>query len=190
MRVILNKDYSTLGEEGDTVEVKSGYARNFLFPQGIAVPNTREYQAYFKARSKAIEKRKEEKRLASRSLKEKLENYEVKLVLPTGENGKLFGGVTALMLQDYLLKDGIEVERKKIEVPSHTIKTVGHYTFKVSLYGGEEASVKLIVDAEEKKEDKKSDKKRRAPKKEEVEEVEASESESQDNTEATAESEN
>ena len=133
MRVILNKDYSTLGEEGDTVEVKSGYARNFLFPQGIAVPNTRENQAYFKARSKAIEKRKEEKRLASRSLKEKLENYEVKLVLPTGENGKLFGGVTALMLQDYLLKDGIEVERKKIEVPSHTIKTVGHYTFKVSL---------------------------------------------------------
>ena len=172
MKVILNKDYLSLGEEGDVVEVKPGYARNFLFPQGIAVPNTREYQSYFKARAKAIEKHKEEKRLASRSLKEKLESYEVKLVLPTGENGKLFGGVTAVMLQDYLLKDGIEVERKKIEVPSHTIKTVGHYSFNVGLYGGDSVAVKLIIDAEEKKDNAKTDKRKpRATKTEVKEEV-------------------
>lgn len=170
MKVILNKDYNNLGEEGDLVEVKSGYARNYLFPQGIAVPNTRENQSYFKARSGAIEKRKEEKRLASRSLKEKLESYEVKLVLPTGENGKLFGGVTALMLQDYLQKDGIEVERKKIEVPSHTIKTVGHYSFVVGLYGGDSATVKLIVEAEAKKEPASKDKKKPRAKKEEAKE--------------------
>lgn len=152
MKVILNKDYSSLGEEGDVVEVKSGFARNFLLPQKIAVLNTKENQSYFKARSGAIAKRKEEKRLAARSLKEKLDSYEMKIVMPTGENGRLFGGVTALMIQDLFAKDGIEIERKKIEVPSHSIKTVGTYSFNVALYGGDSASVKLIIEAEEKKE--------------------------------------
>ena len=152
MKVILNKDFATLGEGGDVVEVKAGYARNFLLPQKIAVLNTKENQSYFKARAGAIQKRKEEKRLAARSLKEKLDSYEMKIVMPTGENGRLFGGVTAVMIQDMFAKDGIEVERKKIEVPSHTIKTVGTYSFNVTIYGGESASVKLIIEAEEKKE--------------------------------------
>lgn len=161
MKVILNKDYASLGEEGDTVEVKSGYARNFLLPQGIAVLNTKSNQSYFKAKAGAIEKRKEEKRLQARSLKEKLQSYEIKVVLPTGENGRLFGSVTAVMIQDILLKDGIEIERKRIEVPSHSIKTVGNYSFNISLYGGEEVSVKLIVEAEPKKEAPKAGKKPR-----------------------------
>ena len=161
MKVILNKDYASLGEEGDVVEVKSGYARNFLLPQGIAVLNTKSNQSYFKAKAGAIEKRKEEKRLQARSLKEKLQNYEIKVVLPTGENGRLFGSVTAVMIQDILLKDGIEIERKRIEVPSHTIKTVGNYSFNISLYGGEEVSVKLVVEAEPKKEASKPTKKPR-----------------------------
>lgn len=152
MKVILNKDYTTLGEEGDVVEVKAGYARNFLLPQKIAVLNTKENQSYFKARAGAIQKRKEEKKLAARSLKEKLDSYELKIVMPTGENGRLFGGVTAVMIQDLLAKDGIEIERKKIEVPSHSIKTVGTYSFNVALYGGDSASVKLVIEAEEKKE--------------------------------------
>lgn len=161
MKVILNKDYASLGEEGDVVEVKSGYARNFLLPQGIAVLNTKSNQSYFKAKAGAIEKRKEEKRLQARSLKEKLQNYEIKVVLPTGENGRLFGSVTAVMIQDILLKDGIEIERKRIEVPSHSIKTVGNYSFNISLYGGEEVSVKLVVEAEPKKEASKPTKKPR-----------------------------
>lgn len=171
MKVILNKDFASLGEEGDVVEVKSGYARNYLLPQNIAVLNTKANQSYFKAKAGAIEKCKEEKRLAARSLKEKLSSYEIKVVLPTGENGRLFGSVTSVMIQDILQKDGIEIERKRIEVPSHSIKTVGHYTFNISLYGGEEVSVKLIVEAEPKKETSKDQKKPRRAK-DEVKEVE------------------
>lgn len=167
MKVILNKDFSTLGEEGDVVEVKSGYARNYLLPQNIAVLNTKSNQSYFKAKAGAIEKRKEEKRLAARSLKEKLASYEIKVVLPTGDNGRLFGSVTSVMIQDILQKDGIEIERKRIEVPSHAIKTVGTYTFNIALYGGEDVSVKLIVEAEPKKESSKEVKKPRHQKAEE-----------------------
>ena len=158
MKVILNQDVKGLGKKLDKVEVNEGYARNFLLPQKIAVLNTKENQSYFKARAGAIQKRKEEKRLAARSLKEKLDSYEMKIVMPTGENGRLFGGVTAVMIQDMFAKDGIEVERKKIEVPSHTIKTVGTYSFNVTIYGGESASVKLIIEAEEKKEVESNDK--------------------------------
>ena len=80
------------------------------------------------------------------------------IVLPAGEKGRIFGSVSALMIQEILHKDGIEVERKKIDIQSHSIKTVGTYSFVVSLYGGETVSVKLVVEAEEKKESEKSDK--------------------------------
>lgn len=162
MKVILNKDWANLGEEGDVVEVKAGYARNFLLPQNIAVLNTKENQSYFKAKASAIQKRKEEKKLQARSVKEKLQNYEVKVVLPAGEKGRVFGSVTALMIQDIFHKDGIEIERKKIDIQSHAIKIVGTYSFNVSLYGGESVSVKLIVEAEEKRDSSKDSK--RSPK--------------------------
>ncbi|WP_319756034.1 50S ribosomal protein L9 [uncultured Sphaerochaeta sp.] len=148
MKIILNQDVVNLGEEGDVVVVKNGYARNFLLPNNMAVMFNRTNQAIFASRAAAIEKRKEEKRAASASMKEKLDNVEITMVVSAGESGKLFGSVTSAMVQEALAKQGIEVERKKIEVATHSIKMVGTYSVRVRLYEDESAEVKLVVESE------------------------------------------
>ncbi|MGE4453916.1 MAG: 50S ribosomal protein L9 [Sphaerochaeta sp.] len=148
MKIILNQDVVNLGEEGDVVVVKDGYARNFLLPNNMAVMFNRTNQAIFASRTAAIEKRKEEKRKASSSMKEKLEDVVLTMVVSAGESGKLFGSVTSSMVQEALAKQGIEVERKKIEVATHSIKMVGTYSVRIRLYEDESAEIKLVVESE------------------------------------------
>lgn len=149
MKIILNQDVVNLGEEGDVVVVKDGYARNYLLPTGAAVLYNKTNAAIFASRAAQIEKRKAEKRAQSASMKEKLDATVLNLVVPAGESGKLFGSVTSVMVQDALAKQGIEVERKKIEVATHAIKMVGTYYVIVHLYENEFSHVKLIVESEE-----------------------------------------
>ena len=104
--------------------------------------------AIFASRAAQIEKRKAEKRAQSASLKEKLDATVVNLVVTAGESGKLFGSITAAMVQEALSKQGIEVERKKIEVATHAIKMVGTYSVVVHLYENEVSHVKLVVESE------------------------------------------
>ncbi len=155
MKIILNQDTHNLGEEGDVVVVKDGYARNYLLPKNIAVVWNKTNQAIFAGKAAAIEKKKEEKRKAAASLKENLDSLTLTLVVSSGESGKLFGSVTNTMIQEALAKQGIEIEKKRIEVASHDIKMVGTYSVKVRLYEGESATVKLVVksEAEVKKEE-------------------------------------
>src|SRR6056297_2295947 len=98
MKIILNEDVYNLGEEGDVCDVARGYARNYLIPKNLAVPSTRENIAIFESRRSAIESRKEEKRKAAQSAKERLEGMELVLPMNAGESGKLFGSVTAGMI--------------------------------------------------------------------------------------------
>ncbi len=148
MKIILNQDVVNLGEEGDVVVVKDGYARNYLLPTGAAVLYNKTNAAIFASRAAQIEKRKAEKRALSASLKEKLDATVVNLVVTAGESGKLFGSITAAMVQEALSKQGIEVERKKIEVATHAIKMVGTYSVVVHLYENEVSHVKLVVESE------------------------------------------
>lgn len=148
MKIILNQDVPNLGEEGDVCVVKDGYARNYLLPTGAAVLYNNENLSIFKSRAAAIEKRKIAKREASASLKERLDDLTLKLVVSAGDSGKLFGSVTALMVQEELAKQGFEIERKKIEFASHTIKQVGQYTARVHLYENESSIIKLNVVSE------------------------------------------
>ena len=146
MKIILNQDVVNLGEEGDVVVVKDGYARNYLLPTGAAVLYNKTNAAIFASRAAQIEKRKAEKRALSASLKEKLDATVVNLVVTAGESGKLFGSITAAMVQEALSKQGIEVER--IEVATHAIKMVGTYSVVVHLYENEVSHVKLVVESE------------------------------------------
>jgi large subunit ribosomal protein L9 len=148
MKIILNQDTINLGEEGDVVVVKDGYARNYLLPKNIAVLFNKTNQAIFAGKAAAIGKRKEEKRKAAASLKENLDALTLTLVVSSGESGKLFGSVTNTMIQEALAKLDISVEKKRIEVASHDIKMVGTYSVKIRLYEGESASVKLVVKSE------------------------------------------
>src|SRR6056297_213460 len=145
MKIILNEYVYNLGEEGDVCDVARGYARNYLFPKQLAFPYTKENIANFENRRAAIEKRKEEKRQKALSLKERLDGKEVLITMNAGQSGKLFGSVTSTMIVEELQKEGIEVEKKKIDFKSHTIKMVGVYPVKVKLYDNNEAELKLKV---------------------------------------------
>ncbi len=148
MKIILNQDVPNLGEEGDVCVVKDGYARNYLLPTGAAVLYNNENLSVFKSRAAAIEKRKLAKREASASLKEQLDAVTLKLVVSASETGRLFGSVTSLMIQEELAKLGYNIERKRIEVATHTIKQVGMYSARIHLYENASSVIKLDVVSE------------------------------------------
>ncbi|MGA2478647.1 MAG: 50S ribosomal protein L9 [Spirochaetia bacterium] len=147
MKVILNQDVTDLGEEGDIKDVADGFARNYLLPRKLAVPHTKEFLATLGHRRAAIEKRKEEKRLEAASLKERLEAQEIRFAVPAGDNGKLFGSVNNSNVAVELEKKGFTIEKKRIEIPEHTIRSVGTFKVRIRLYDKEEATVKLIVES-------------------------------------------
>ena len=150
MKVILNKDVQNLGEEGDVKDVANGFARNYLIPRNLVLLYNKSNLQQLESRKASIEKAKEEKRKSALDLKERLESEEYEIAMPAGGNGKLFGSVTNANVFELLEKKGIPVERKKIEVPDHMIKTLGVYTIKVKLYNSQEAKIKLNVKKEEK----------------------------------------
>ena len=149
MKVILNTDIKTLGEEGDIKNVADGYFRNFLRPRRLAVPYNAATVAFFESRKAEIEARKEQKRRDSASLKEKLEALHLEITMPASRNGKLFGAVSAQVISDLLAKNGFEIERKRIEIPGVSIKSVGNYHFSVKLYEAQTAQMIVSVKGEE-----------------------------------------
>ena len=151
MKVILNQDVKHLGEEGDVKDVAGGYARNYLFPKNYAVPFNAMTQEYFESKKEEIESRKVAKRSAAASLKEKLEATNISLAMPAGPNGKLYGAVTNQTISDELTKLGFDIERKKIEIPGLTIKSVGNYHANIRLYEAAVAKVVISVKATEEK---------------------------------------
>jgi large subunit ribosomal protein L9 len=145
MRVILNQDVPNLGELGDIKDVAPGYARNFLFPRSLAFAHSAKSIALFEKRRAEIEALKASKRSASAGLKEKIESEELVLVMPAGANGKLYGAVTGHNVADELAKKGIEIDRKRIEVPGRSIKSVGNYKIAIRLYEKDEATLRVVV---------------------------------------------
>ena len=170
MKVILNVDVKSLGEEGDVKNVANGYARNFLLPRNLAVPYNEATVAIFEARKAEIEARKELKRKDSASLKEKLEAAELEITMPAGANGKLYGAVTTHVVADALKKNGFDIERKRIDLPGLAIKSVGTYKAIIKLYEAQTAEIHVVVKAQvvEKKEEKPAKKERNFRRNEEV----------------------
>jgi large subunit ribosomal protein L9 len=178
MKVILNQDVIGLGEEGDIKDVASGYARNFLLPKKLAVPHTREFLTALEHKKVSIEKRKSEKRLEAAGLKERLEAQEIRFSVPAGENGKLFGSVNNTNVAVELEKKGFTIEKKRIEIPEHTIRSVGTFKIRIRLYDKEEATVKLIVEGAAQPGASSTQSKQRAPRARKTEEAKAAPAES------------
>lgn len=150
MKIILNQDVANLGDEGDIKVVADGYARNFLIPKKMAVTFNKQNLNIFEQKKLSIEKRKDEKRKDALGVIERLANEDLVLSMPAGDKGKLFGAVTSSTIVEELAKMGLTVEKKRIEVPEHSIKEVGTYTVVIKLYGGESANLKVTVNAAEK----------------------------------------
>jgi large subunit ribosomal protein L9 len=154
MKVILKEDIDNLGYTGDVVEVNRGYARNFLFPRGLAI----EYSSGNLKSIEHLKKKEWEKRnreiLEAKELAEKLNQLEIVFTVKAGKDGKLFGSITHKDIAQYLEDNcQIEIDRKKIE-HNEPMKKIGNYQVSVRLHKEVNAqlSIKIIPEEEMKKE--------------------------------------
>ena len=147
MKIILKKEVANLGEAGDVVEVKSGYAQNYLIPQGYAIAAT---VSALKMREETIRQRahKEAKLVAdAEALAAKIAATPVKVTVKVSESGKIYGSVTSAQLSEALVAAGIEVDKKNITLPED-VKSVGEYEAAVKCYKAVKAALKFEVVAE------------------------------------------
>lgn len=144
MKVILRKNYDQLGKIGDLVEVKNGYARNFLLPRQIAYIAT-------KGNIRALEEEKQQ--LAKKEVKEldsakvlaaELENVSITIPVKVGEEDKIFGSVTSQMISDALKEKNYDIDKRKIDL-EESIKALGIYSVNVKLHTDVSAVVKTWV---------------------------------------------
>lgn len=144
MKVILRQDYEPLGKVGDVVEVKDGYARNFLIPKKIVYPATPgSLKAVEEERKRNQVKLQREKKSAE-FLASELEKVSVTIPVTVGEEDRIHGTVTTEMIANALLEKGYEIERRKIEIEEQ-IKTLGIYNTKIKLHPEVTAVVKVWV---------------------------------------------
>lgn len=145
MKVILIDDVKKLGKKGDLVNTKTGYARNFLFPNNLAIEATKENIKNWKEEQKNIEAKKEAERQEALKLKEEIENTKVTIKAKAGDGDKLFGAVTAMDISKALKEQkGIQIDRKKIELKEN-IKNICVVKVPVKLYYEITADLKVEV---------------------------------------------
>ncbi|HPV02567.1 MAG TPA: 50S ribosomal protein L9 [Clostridiales bacterium] len=148
MKVILKQDVKGLGKKDDLVNVSDGYARNFLFPKGLAVEANESNLNIVKTRKEAEKSRRDKELAQARKLAEELRNVEVVIRAKTGENGKLFGSITSKDISDKLKEDfGMDIDRKKLVMPD-AIKATGTYEIDVKLYPEVSGRLKVRIESE------------------------------------------
>ena len=143
MKVILKQDVKGLGKKEDLVNVSDGYARNFLFPRGLAAEASASNINVMNTRKEAEKSKKDRELANAKALAEKVQATTVVIKSKAGENGKLFGSITSKDISDRLKADfNLDIDKKKIVLPD-TIKSLGTIEVEVKLYP--EVSAKLTV---------------------------------------------
>jgi large subunit ribosomal protein L9 len=145
--VILREDVKSLGKAGELVRVKPGYARNFLLPRGLAFEATEGNKKRIAAETRARGARDQAERTEAERFAAALGAVTLTLKGKAGEEGKLFGSITAQDIADSLAAQGHQVDKRRIEL-EHPIKTVGHHTVAVRLHSEVHAEVRVSVVAE------------------------------------------
>ncbi len=144
MQVILKEDIEKLGKMGEIVEVKRGYARNYLLPKDFALEATPKNVKQLEHSKRIVAARIKKVQAESATLAEKINAVNITLLHLAGEEDKLFGSVTSMEIADALKEQGVEVDRRKI-VLEEPIKRLGEYKVGVKLAGGVSASVTVNV---------------------------------------------
>ena len=147
MKVILTDNIVRVGVKGDLVDVKPGYFRNYLDPQGLAVKATKENMEELEKMREELKKEEAENRKAAEALKVKIEALSLEQKVRVGEDGKLFGSVTNKDIAEALAEQGIELDRKRIE-EVEKINGLGEFVINARLYEGVNADLKVNVVAE------------------------------------------
>jgi len=149
MEVILLKKVDNLGNLGDKVEVKSGFGRNFLIPQGHAVPATENNLKEFEARRAELEAAAAEAMGAAEARKAQLDGATVTIARKAGDEGRLFGSVGTADIADALTAAGHAVEKAEVRLPTGSFRATGEYDVDIHLHSGVDATVKVDVVPEE-----------------------------------------
>ncbi|PMS30824.1 LSU ribosomal protein L9P [Trinickia symbiotica] len=134
MQIILLEKVVNVGNLGDIVKVKDGFARNFLIPQKLARRATKEAIAEFEVRRAELEKAAADKLAAAQALGEKLSGLTVQIAQKAGVDGRLFGSVTNADIAETLTKQGFAVEKAQVRLPQGPLKIVGDHPVQVSLH--------------------------------------------------------
>lgn len=145
--ILLLEAIKGLGSEGDTVSVRAGYARNFLFPRKLAIPVNQGNRKQIESLKIAKEKRIAEELEASKSLAEKIGQVSISIAVKTGDNGKMFGSVTSTDILARLEEEGIQLEKKQLNV-AQPIKDLGSHKIQVKLNSEIEATFNLEIVSE------------------------------------------
>jgi len=144
MKVILRQNYEPLGQVGDVLEVKDGYAHNFLLPRKIAYIALDGNLRALDEEKKAVVKKAKHELQAAETLATELEKVSITIPVQVGEEDKIFGSVTAQMIADNLKEKGYDIDKRKIEI-DEAIKTLGIYSVNVKLHQNVGAKVKVWV---------------------------------------------
>ena len=144
MEIILNENVEGLGNIGDMVTVKPGYARNFLIPRGHAVEASTRNVKELEHQKRQLERKLQKQTQAAELQKQKIERVTCVLPHRAGEEGKLFGSVTSMEIENKLAESGVEIDRKKIQL-AEPIKSLGEYEVPIKLDAGVVANIKVSV---------------------------------------------
>lgn len=144
MKVILRRDFEPLGRVGNVVEVKEGYARNYLIPRNIAYQATESSVRQLEEEKKQHARQLDKEKRTSEKLAVELEKVSITIQMKVGEEDKLFGSVTSQMIADALKEKGFTVDKRQVEL-ADSIKALGIYNVDVRLPGGINGKVKVWV---------------------------------------------
>ncbi len=144
MKVILRKEHEKLGNIGDVVDVKDGYARNYLLPRNIAFPATKGSMQALEEEKKQAERRVSKELKGSEKLAAELEKVSITIQMQVGEDEKLFGSVTSQMIADQLKEKGFTLDKRIIAL-DEPIKALGIYTVDIKLHQNVTGKVKVWV---------------------------------------------
>ncbi len=148
MEVILLEKIANLGNLGDKVNIKSGYGRNYLVPQGKAVAATAKKIAEFEARRAELEKTAAEKLNASQQMGNELSKLQIVITQKAGDEGRLFGSVGTHNIADAITAAGIAVRKQQIRLPNGAIRQIGDYPVDINLHSDVVVTLSIKVAAE------------------------------------------
>jgi large subunit ribosomal protein L9 len=149
MEIILLQKVDNVGGIGDLVRVKSGYARNYLIPQGKATLATPENKAKFELRRAELEAKAAAELGAAQARAKKLEGLVLKIEMQAGAEGKLFGSVGTVDISEAIAKHGVEVERSEIRLPDGPLRSVGDHQVVLHLHTDVDVEIKIVIEAAE-----------------------------------------
>ena len=145
MNVILLERVNNLGDLGDEVGVKPGFARNYLIPNSKAVQANKANRAYFEERRADLEKAANEKLTVAQARAEKLAETVVTIMVKSGEEGRLYGSVGTQDIADALVRDGHAVARSEVRMPEGAIRSLGEYEIALQLHSDVTVEIKVAV---------------------------------------------